>query len=178
MLLSLSPLLFLCLFLLLFPTHSLMNIHPPSPSLCTFTGYVHLYVCLSAFFCLFIVFESSSPNSCMTAFCLVVCLVTRTPCLMGLFGCKCPSVRLSVNPSSPCVYVSICTVSGSAWGGECRPKYHPSGGEGTQSQRQRTGPDALPGRSSAVPVRIYCVTCVSVNDGNSFTNNTSSYLKE
>lgn len=46
-------------------------------------------------------------------------------------------------------------VSGSSGGGERRPEHHPSGGQGTQSQCQRTGPDALPGRSTALPVHLH-----------------------
>lgn len=46
-------------------------------------------------------------------------------------------------------------VSGSTGGGEHGSEDLPGGGEGTQSQRQRAGPDALPGGSTALPVHIY-----------------------
>lgn len=61
----------------------------------------------------------------------------------------------------PCMHLSL-LVSGSSGGGERRPEHHPSGGQGTQSQCQRTGPDALPGRSTALPVHLYLLhMCLS-----------------
>lgn len=110
------------------------------------------WVCPSvrAFVCIFLSLHCLN-SVCMSASRLYVCPVTPSHhAYVDLFGRKCLSVHLS----SPCVFVSICTVSGSAGGGECRLKHHPGGGEGTQSQRQRAGPDALPGGSTALPVHI------------------------
>lgn len=121
---------------------SLMNIHPPSSSLCTVTGYVHLFVR--------IICTAELPHACFISFCLSLCNGTPIACLMCLLTWTWPSCLCAF----PCMHLSL-LVSGSSGGGERRPEHHPSGGHGTQSQCQRTGPDALPGRSTALPVHLH-----------------------
>lgn len=114
--------------LLLLSQCSLLNKHPPSPSVYISPRSVHLYVCL---------------HFVLHGFC---------------FTFPSPSANISVisldrNMSFSAV-IDMRNVSGSAGGGEHGPKHHSGGGEGAQVQRQRAGPDALPGGSSAVPVHV------------------------
>lgn len=95
---------------------------------CTLTGYVHQFVPVFHFSVSVLHDGLMSAHPHLT---LSVCL-----CLLQVFT------------------VSVCDVSGSAGGGEHRPEYQSGGGEGAQSQRQRAGPDALPGGSPALSVRV------------------------